>query len=80
MLYKAHGLQQRQHYRKNWDFDDVWVIGYGNKRHSQQEICDVFNQMYPDRELLHQSPVTKILKKSIKLEILLVFPNFEQED
>lgn len=38
------------------------MCGYGNMCRSQQEVCDLWNDMYPDRSIC-QSTVSKIVKK-----------------
>lgn len=39
------------------------MIGYGNRTRTQQEVCELFNQKYPDRPPISQSTVSKIEKK-----------------
>ncbi|XP_057658360.1 uncharacterized protein LOC130895195 [Diorhabda carinulata] len=39
------------------------MIGYGNRTRTQQEVCELFNQKYPDRTPISQSTVSKIEKK-----------------
>lgn len=41
------------------------IYGYGDKKRTQREVCEIFNQLYPDGEL-QQSTVSKIHKNFIE--------------
>jgi hypothetical protein len=41
----------------------LMMIGYGERKRSQAEVCDLFNNTYPNRPAITQSYVSKLLKK-----------------
>lgn len=41
----------------------LMMIGFGDRRRTQLEVCNLFNQRYPNRIPLTQSAVSKVLKK-----------------
>lgn len=44
----------------------LMMIGYGNRVRTQQEVCELFNQKYPNRPPISQSTVSKIERKFIQ--------------
>jgi len=43
--------------------DILSMVGYGDRKRTQQEVCDLFNQRYPNRVAITQSCVSKLVKK-----------------
>lgn len=41
----------------------LMMVGYGDRRRSTNEVCELFNHIHPDRTPLSQSTVCKILRK-----------------
>ncbi|KAJ8909418.1 hypothetical protein NQ315_013328 [Exocentrus adspersus] len=41
----------------------LMILGYGDVRRSQQETCNIFNHLYPNRNPITRSTVSKLLKK-----------------
>lgn len=39
------------------------MVGYGNRRRTQQEVCELFNQTHPNRPTITQSCVSKLVNK-----------------
>lgn len=41
----------------------LMILGYGDRRRTQQEVAEIFNDKYPNRNPIARSTVSKILKK-----------------
>lgn len=41
----------------------LMILGYGDRRRTQQEVCDIFNDNYHNRNPITRSTVSKILRK-----------------
>ncbi|KAJ8912778.1 hypothetical protein NQ315_002535 [Exocentrus adspersus] len=41
----------------------LMILGYGDVRRRQQETCNIFNNLYPNRNPITRSTVSKLLKK-----------------
>lgn len=41
----------------------LMILGYEDRRRTQKEVCDIFNEKYPNRIPITQSTVSKIFKK-----------------
>lgn len=41
----------------------LMILGYGDMRRSQQETCNIFNNLYPNRNPITRSTVSKLVKK-----------------
>ncbi|KAJ8912063.1 hypothetical protein NQ315_016752 [Exocentrus adspersus] len=41
----------------------LMILGYSDVRRSQQETCNIFNNLYPNRNPITRSTVSKLLKK-----------------
>lgn len=39
------------------------ILGYGDRKRSMAEVCDIFNEKYPDRVPISKATVSKILHK-----------------
>lgn len=43
--------------------DILIMVGYGDRRRTQQEVCTLFNNLYPNRAPITQSCVSKLIRK-----------------
>lgn len=41
----------------------LMILGFGDRRRTQQEVCIIFNETHPDRQPISQSTVCKLEKK-----------------
>lgn len=46
----------------------LMMVGYGDRRRTQHEVCTLFNEIYPNREPISQSVVSKTLKRFSETE------------
>jgi len=40
----------------------LMMVGYGDRKRTQLEVCDLFNETYPNRQAITQSCVSKLVK------------------
>lgn len=43
--------------------DILIMVGYGDRRRTQQEVCTLFNSLYPSRAPITQTCVSKLIRK-----------------
>lgn len=41
----------------------LMIVGYGDRKRTQREVCQLFNELHPNRPQITQSCVSKLLKK-----------------
>lgn len=56
-------LHKMDHLTETQRIEILMILGYGDRMRTQQEVCNIFNDKYPDRNPLTRSTVSKVFKK-----------------